>query len=118
VDQWGFDETSLDGVPTLNQWCRVVEDNQPVTLTIEYAGLLPGSTSAKVTDHIKMTWARGQEVVAMVSEVLGDVADVYVPLVNGGVHLSKLNGSMHDTCHTANLVAKKVRICSFTTNHT
>ncbi len=35
VDQWGFDETSLDGVPTLNQWCRVVEDEEPVTLTIE-----------------------------------------------------------------------------------
>jgi hypothetical protein len=25
VDQWGFDETSLDGVATLNQWCRIVE---------------------------------------------------------------------------------------------
>ncbi len=27
VDQWGFDETAMDGVPTLNQWCRVMEDN-------------------------------------------------------------------------------------------
>ncbi len=44
--------------------------------------------------------------VAMVREVLGDEADMYVPLVNVGVHLSRLNGSMHDTCHTANLVAQ------------
>lgn len=109
VDQWGFDETSLDGVPTLNQWCRILEGNEQVTLTIECAGLLPGSTSAKVTDHIEMMWARGQRVVAMVREELGDMADEYVPLVKGGVHLSKLQGSMHDTCNTANLVAKQVQ---------
>ncbi len=39
VDQWVFDETSLDGVSTLNQWCRIVEDNETVVLTIECAGL-------------------------------------------------------------------------------
>jgi hypothetical protein len=44
VDQWGFDKRSLDGVLTLNQWCRVDEDNEPMTLTIECAGLLLGST--------------------------------------------------------------------------
>jgi hypothetical protein len=43
VHQWGFDETSLDGVPTLNQWCRIVEENETITLTIECAGLLPGN---------------------------------------------------------------------------
>ncbi len=69
VDQWGFDETSLDGVPTLNQWCRVVEDEEAVTLTIECAGLLPGSTSDKVISHIRTTWERGQEVVVMVRQV-------------------------------------------------
>jgi len=68
VDQWGFDETSLDGVPTLNQWCRVKENNEAVTLTIECAGLLPGSTSDKVISHVRTTWARGQQVVAMVRE--------------------------------------------------
>jgi hypothetical protein len=36
------------------------------------------------------------------------MADELVPLVNGGVHLSKMNGTMHDTCNTANLVARKV----------
>ena len=111
VDQWGFDETSLDGVATLNQWCRIVEDNEAVVLTIECAGLLPGSTSAQVTKHVKATWERGAKVVEMVRAELGDCADELVPLVKGGVHLSKLNGSMHDTCNTANLVAKKVN-CS------
>ena len=56
VDQWGFDETSLDGVSTLNQWCRIVEGNETVVLTIECAGLLPGSTSSQVTKHVKATW--------------------------------------------------------------
>jgi hypothetical protein len=68
VDQWGFDETSLDGVPTLNQWCRIVEDDAPVVITIECAGLLPGSTSTKVMQHIEATWKRGAVVVAMVRE--------------------------------------------------
>ena len=50
----------------------------------------------------------GAEVVAMVRAALGARADELVPLLHGGVHISKLNGSMHDTCNTANLVAKKV----------
>jgi hypothetical protein len=33
-----------------------------------------------------------------------------VPLVNGGVSITKLRGAMHDTCNSANLIAKKVRI--------
>ena len=108
VAQWGFDETSLDGVATLNQWCRIEENDMPVLITIECARLLPGSTSAKVVQHIKATWKRGAEVVAMVREALGERADELVPLLHGGVHVSKLNGSMHDTCNTANLVAQKV----------
>jgi hypothetical protein len=44
----------------------------------------------------------------MVREALGERADELVPLLHGGVHVSKLNGSMHDTCNTANLVAQKV----------
>ena len=37
-----------------------------------------------------------------------DVADVFCPLVAGGVNLHKLYGVMHDTCHTANLVASLI----------
>jgi hypothetical protein len=43
----------------------------------------------------------------MVGEELGpDAADVLVPMVHGGVQLHKIFGIMHDTCHTANRVAR------------
>jgi hypothetical protein len=42
----------------------------------------------------------------MVREALGpELADVLVPLVEGGVQLHKIYGLMHDTCSTANRVA-------------
>jgi hypothetical protein len=46
----------------------------------------------------------------MLREQLGAEADTYVPLVNGGVNLSKLCGVMHDTCHAANAIARTVRV--------
>jgi hypothetical protein len=93
---------------TLNQWCRIVEDDEPVVITTECAGLLPGSTSTKVMQHIEAAWKREAEVVAMVRAALGAHSDELVPPLHGGVHISTLNGSMHDTCNTANLVAQKV----------
>jgi hypothetical protein len=65
-----------------------------------------GSTSQDIADHIKASWANGQEAVAMLREVLGSLADVHVPVINGGVMLHKLQGVMHDTCHTANKTAR------------
>jgi hypothetical protein len=38
VYQWGFDETSLNGTPTLNQWCRINEGDEYRNVTIECAG--------------------------------------------------------------------------------
>ncbi len=38
VYQWGFDETSLNGIATLNQWCRIREGNGYRNVTIECAG--------------------------------------------------------------------------------
>jgi hypothetical protein len=110
VLQWGFDETSLNGVPTLNQWCRITEGDSYRTVTIECAGLLVGSTATRVAQHVKLLWARGQEAVTLLREELGADADLLVPLVNGGVSMAKLRGVMHDTCNSANLIAKKVRI--------
>ncbi len=49
---WGFDETSLNGIPTLNQWCRIKERDKYVNVTIECAGLLVGSTSTMVAEHV------------------------------------------------------------------
>jgi hypothetical protein len=110
VVMWGFDETSLNGIPTLNQWCRIKEGHEYVQVTIECAGLMVGSTAMKVAEHVRVTWERGQSVLAMLRDALGEEADNLVPLVNGGVTLTKLRGVMHDTCNTANLVATKVRV--------
>jgi hypothetical protein len=45
VLQWGFDETSLDGVATLKQWVRIEEAGDVHVLTLECAGLLTGGTA-------------------------------------------------------------------------
>ena len=110
VLQWGFDETSLDGVATLNQWVRIKEGDDLHIVTLECAGLLVGSTASKVAAHVRLHWERGQEAIAMLREELGAMADVFVPLVKGGISLSKLGGVMHDTCNCANAIARKVRV--------
>ena len=110
VVMWGFDETSLNGIPTLNQWCRIKEGDEYVNVTIECAGLLVGSTSTMVAEHVRVTWDRAQSVISMLRTELGEEADILVPLVHGGVTLAKLRGVMHDTCNTANLIATKVRV--------
>ena len=45
-----------------------------------------------------------------VREELGELADELVPVVNGGISLSKLGGVMHDTCNCANAIARRVRV--------
>ena len=110
VLQYGFDETSLDGVATLNQWVRIKEGDDSHIVTLECAGLLVGSTASKVAAHVRIQWERGQEAIAMLREELGAQADLLVPLVNGGISLSKLGGVMHDTCNCANAIARQVRI--------
>jgi hypothetical protein len=109
--QWGFDETSLtlNGISTLNQWCRIKEGAAYKTIATDCAGLLPGSTSSRIAAQVEILWTRGQQAVAMLRAELGAAADNLVPLVHGGVTLAKLRGAMHDTCNCANLVAKKVR---------
>jgi hypothetical protein len=109
VEQWGFDETSLNGVATLNQWCRIMEGGKLVIITMECAGLLPGSSFAKVAKHVRLTWERGQHLVALVQAELGGQADALVPLKNGVVVLAKLQGVMHDTCNMANAIARRVK---------
>ena len=110
VLQWGFDETSLDGIATLNQWVRIEEQGAVHVLTLECAGLLTGGTALKVGEHVKVFWQRGQQAMTMLREVMGEEADTYVPLVNGGINLSKLCGVMHDTCNSANAIARRVRV--------
>ncbi len=90
LEQWGFDESGLDGIPSLNQWCRIREGEAYVTITMECGGLLPERSSEQITEHIKKTWERGQEAITMLRTELGGETDTYVPLVNGGISLSKL----------------------------
>ena len=54
-----------------------------------------------------MFLSEGQHCVALVREELGPaLADIHIPVVNGGVQLHKLQGVMHDTCNTANKTAR------------
>ena len=105
--QHGFDETSIDGVPTLNQWVLLDggKGEPPRVVTIQCAGLLVGSTATAIASHIEGAWELGQEAIALLRAELGGEADTHAPLVNGGVQLHKLRGTMHDTCATANLTA-------------
>ena len=41
VIQWGFDETSLDGQPTFNQWCLVESGESVQVVNLECAGIYP-----------------------------------------------------------------------------
>ena len=104
--QWGVDETKLDGVSTMNQWVLLQEEeNAPEIVTIEAAGLTVGGTSQDLADHVATSWDIGQQAVALVRDALGpDLCDELVPLAGGGVLLHKIQGTMHDTCNTANCV--------------
>jgi hypothetical protein len=52
--QWGFDETKLDGVSTMNQWVLLQEgENAPEIVTIEAAGLTVGGTAQALAEHVK-----------------------------------------------------------------
>ncbi len=53
---------------------------------------------------------RTHPAITMLREQLGAEADTFVPVVNGGINLSKLCGVMHNTCHAANAIARTVRV--------
>ncbi len=107
--QHGFDETSIDGTPTLNQWVllNAGQNVPPRLVTIQCAGLLVEITAAEIASHIEQAWDVEQRAILLLRAELGGgaAADKFVPLTNGGVQLHKLRGSMHDTCATANLAA-------------
>jgi hypothetical protein len=49
----------------------------------------------------------GQRCIELLRDELGPVdAEVYAPITLGGVQLHKLQGTMHDTCNTANKTAR------------
>ena len=108
--QHGFDETSIDGTPTLNQWVLLDAGANcaPKIVTIQCAGLLVGSTAAEIASHIEQAWDVGQRAITLLRAELGGEADTLVPLTNGGVQRHKVRGTMHNTCATANLAASMI----------
>ena len=76
-------------------------------VTLECCGVLAGVKAHELVRHIEGSWARGQQAVTMLREQLPvDLVDELAPVRNGGVHLHKIFGVMHDTCHAANKVAR------------
>lgn len=70
--QWGFDETKLDGVSTMNQWVLVQEgDKPPEIITIEAAGLTVGGTAQDLADNVSKSWAFGRRPCALCVRLLG-----------------------------------------------
>ena len=101
---------------SLNQWVllellrkddRQLTNNISMTLvTLECVGVLVGEKGAQIVEHVEAVWARGQQAVDLLRQELPlDLVDTLAPLRNGGVHLQKIFGVMHDTCHAANKVA-------------
>ncbi len=77
---------------------------------MECGGLLQGSSAQKIAQHVQGCRERGQEAIEILRKELGEEADTLVPLVQGGIKFSKLRGVMHDTCDSANKVARLVRV--------
>jgi hypothetical protein len=88
----------------MNQWCMIEEENEMIIVTFECTGLVVGSSAELVAEHLRSSWDRGQRAIDILGKQLGQRADELCPIVNGGVHLSKLGGVIHDTCPTANLI--------------
>jgi hypothetical protein len=90
----------------MNQWVLLQQgNNAPEIVTMEAAGLTVGGTAPDLAKHVANSWETGQRAVELVRIELGvDLCDDLVPLACGGVVLHKIQGAMHDTCNTANLV--------------
>ena len=61
IQQWGFDETTLDGQEVINQWTMLVDEGGGTAIvTLECAGALPCSLAENVVEHINTVWERGK----------------------------------------------------------
>ncbi len=75
-------------------------------VTLECAGVLTGEKSAEIVGHVEQIWAQGQQAVELLRrELPEELVETLAPIRGGGVHLQKIFGVMHDTCHAANKVA-------------
>jgi hypothetical protein len=68
IQQWGFDETKIDGHEVINQWTMLVdevtgddvEEGGTTVVTLECGGVLPCSEAQNVVEHIEKVWTRGE----------------------------------------------------------
>ena len=66
-------------------------------VTMEAGGILVGATAKEVASLVESTWERGQTALEAPLDEHTDDAGELVPMVNGGLNLSKLRSLMHDT---------------------
>ncbi len=67
IQQWGFDETTIDAHEVLNQWAMLVDvvggdqsvEGGTTLVTLECTGALPCSLAENVVEHIETVWERG-----------------------------------------------------------
>ena len=62
---------------------------------MEAGGILVGAAAKEITPHAESTWERGQTALEALRDELAGDADELVPMVNGGLILSKLRSLMH-----------------------
>jgi hypothetical protein len=68
IQQWGFDETKIDGHEVMNQWAMLVDEvpgeeeveGGTTVVTLECGGVLPCSEAVHVVEHIEKVWNRGK----------------------------------------------------------
>jgi hypothetical protein len=68
IQQWCFDETTIDEHEVINQWAMLVDvavgdligEGGTTVVTLECAGILPCSLAENVVDHIEKFWERGK----------------------------------------------------------
>jgi hypothetical protein len=76
-------------------------DTAPEVVIIKAAGLTVGGTAIRTVKHVRKIWELGQQAVLLVRAEFGpEVCDEFVPLVERGVLLHKIEGVFHDTCLT------------------
>ena len=72
-------------------------DGSTEVVMIEAGGILVGATAKEVAPHAESTWERGQTALEALRDELADDAGELVPMVNGGLILSKLRSLMRTT---------------------
>jgi hypothetical protein len=69
VQQWGFDETTIDGHEVFYQWAMLIDQGMDgddkaqggaTAVTLECAGVLPNAEAIAVVQHIQNVWERGK----------------------------------------------------------